>query len=338
MDLETNTEIAPSKILTGQVGQNYSIAQLGIGGYKCILSPINANGTYTKDDILVVFVYSKEIQPKELIINNLNTNVTSPQNVGTEIELTADASGEGTLNYKFVANLNGKWIVIKDFAIENSVKWTPKQAGNYEITVVVKDSTGKSVSKKISYKISSSLAITSFKSNLLSPQKIGTAIILSATGTGVGTLKYRFCVNDGTNLTVLKDFSTTNTVQWIPKKAGTYIVSVGLVDSTGKAIYTKFSYIVKSDSTLAVTSFKPNLISPQKVGAKIQLWAQGTGQGTLKYRFCVNDGINLTVLKDFGAERYTTWAPNKAGTYIVSVGIEDATGVRVYQKFAYVVN
>ena len=57
-----------------------------------------------------------------LSVNSFTTGLSSPQQVGTDIELKASASGGiGNLEYKFILkDENGNWSMIRNYASTNS--------------------------------------------------------------------------------------------------------------------------------------------------------------------------------------------------------------------------
>ena len=56
---ENNNEIAPSKILTGVVGEGYITKALDITGYTLKLRPVNATGFFSSQPQTVTYVYSR---------------------------------------------------------------------------------------------------------------------------------------------------------------------------------------------------------------------------------------------------------------------------------------
>ena len=101
---------------------------------------------------------SKEISyvinsSSNLAISAINTDKTSPQEVNSTIRISPVATGNGDLTYKFWIHDGSKWVVVQDFSSKNYYDWTPTSKGNYKLWVDVKDSTGKMVSKEISYVI-----------------------------------------------------------------------------------------------------------------------------------------------------------------------------------------
>ena len=89
----------------------------------------------------------------ELKIINAGTNLQSPQKVKTSIKLGMEATGKGTLLYRFVVLKDGKCEYVRGYTKTNYTKWKPTEAGTYIIYYKVKDSTGAEVTKTINYVI-----------------------------------------------------------------------------------------------------------------------------------------------------------------------------------------
>ena len=134
----------------------------------------------------------------ELVINDFSTTASAQQYVNEAITLSADATGEGTVLYKFAYRLNGQEKVISSYSSKSSCKFTPSAAGTYTFVVYAKDDNGSQKTETIDVKVISNpitpLKITSFKTSVASPQEVGNKIILSASATGNGTVKYQFYV------------------------------------------------------------------------------------------------------------------------------------------------
>ena len=92
-------------------------------------------------------------ESKQLQITNFKPSVVSPQKVGTEVNLTSNALGTGTLIYKFVVNEGNKSNIIQNYSKNNNVNWKPTKAGIYTIYVACRDDSGKVVSKYFIYVI-----------------------------------------------------------------------------------------------------------------------------------------------------------------------------------------
>ena len=287
------------------------------------------------------YVIKKPIVITKLEMKNYSTSVDSPQKVGNSIKLNANAVGEGTVQYRFVAYSGEYSEVINDYSTSSSVTWTPKKAGTYNIYFVAKDSTGKTVQKVIyNYVVNPvqvPLNMTSYSLDKQSPQKVGTSLKLSATAIGQGTVQYRFVAYSGTYSEVIKDFSTSSSVTWTPKKAGTYNIYYVAKDSTGKTVQKVINnYVVKDN--LSITSFNTNVDSPQKVGSNITLKVQvnGATEGT-ECKFVAKKGTEITVIKDYDAKNAAVWTPTKEGSYELYVYVRDANGNSVAKMMSYIV-
>lgn len=72
-------------------------------------------------------------------ITGVTTDINSPQEVGTKIQITADASGGSELYYSFsIYNGNG-WEIIQPYLTSNTFDWTPVTPGYYSIVVELKN-------------------------------------------------------------------------------------------------------------------------------------------------------------------------------------------------------
>ena len=87
-------------------------------------------------------------------VTSFTANKQSPQVSGTEVVLTAKATGTGTLQYKFlVKDASGNWFVIQDYSVSNITVWKLSKVGNKTLYVDVKDSNGQVTRKSMSYTV-----------------------------------------------------------------------------------------------------------------------------------------------------------------------------------------
>ncbi|MDY4079460.1 MAG: hypothetical protein SOY42_11855, partial [Clostridium sp.] len=188
----------------------YSFVEKINGNYKEIKAYSETNtvswkpqyvGTYTmyvvaKDSTgrLKISSMNYIVKAKTIAISSFTTSKASPQEVGTQIGLTAKATGEGTLQYRFrVGDGNGNYSTIRNYSTSNTATWNANYVGNKILCVDVKDSNGKVATKTINYVVKAKPVapkISSFTTNKTSPQIVGTQIGLTAKATGEGTLQY----------------------------------------------------------------------------------------------------------------------------------------------------
>ena len=98
----------------------------------------------------------KPIKVNTLTIKNIVTSPTSPQYVGTKINIKADIeysqSKYGRYNYlKYEIKKDGNVVETLEDPYNNSVDWTPTEAGNYTITCNMGDMSGQSATKTVNY-------------------------------------------------------------------------------------------------------------------------------------------------------------------------------------------
>jgi glycosidase len=274
------------------------------------------------------------------VIDTFTTSVASPQVTGTGITLSTTASGgTGTLETKFEISDGTTTTVLKDYSTVGNDLWTPTKVGEYTITATVKDTTGKEVTKTLTYVINNELAIDNFIALVTSPQVVGTGITLCTTASGgAGTLQTKFEIFDGTTTTVLKNYSTVGNVIWTPTQAGTYTIITTVKDGNGNEVTKSMNYVVNG-KPLAIDTFTTSVASPQATGTGITLsTAASGGVGTLQTKFEIFDGTTTTILKDYSIVGNVVWTPIKAGTYTITTTVRDTTGKEVTKTLTYVIN
>jgi len=348
----TNTAIKLSANATGEGTVKYKFTVVDSNGDESVIKSYNTTSSATWTPSVAgnyeLYVYAKDDSGNEksdvmsytikkpivttLSINSYGTDRSSGQNVGTAIKLSASATGEGTVQYRFVAYSGTYSEVIKDFSTSSSATWTPKKAGTYNIYFVAKDSTGKTVQKVINnYVVKSTqvpLSMTSYSVDKQSPQNVGTSLKLSAAATGQGTVQYRFVAYSGTYKEVIKDFSTSSSVTWTPKKEGTYNIYFVAKDSTGKTVQKCVNeYIVKTDEKVKINSIVPSKSEPQQAGTSITLTTNATGNSALSYKYWAYDTDgNWTLLSNYSSSKSVTWTPKTGGNYVIWVDVKDQDG------------
>ena len=272
------------------------------------------------------------------VITSFTADKKSPQSSGTEVKLTANATGKGTLQYKFlVKNSAGEWNVIRDYGTSNTTIWKTGAVGDKTLYVDVKNSAGKVTRKEMSYKVTSPLKINSFIANKKSPQVSGTEVNLTAKAEGIGTLKYKFLIKDSKgNWYVIRDYDASNTTVWKTGTAGDKTLYVDVKDNTGKVVRKEMSY--KVTSQLKINSFTADKQSPQLSGTSIKLKASATGTGKLQYKFLIKDSAgNWYVLKDYSTTSETTWTAGSKGDKTLYVDVKDSTGKKLRKSMNFTI-
>ncbi|MGM9979304.1 MAG: leucine-rich repeat protein [Clostridium sp.] len=208
------------------------------GAYDLWVAVKDETGTIIKKNIAFTFYEALEI-------NKFTTDKASPQYVGTPVKLTVQAvGGKGTKQYKYYRYLNGSYAIIKDWSTNSSVMIAPKTEGTYDLWVTVKDETGTTVKKNIKFAFNKALEVNSLTTDKESPQYIDNSISITANASGgIGTLQYRFIVGnpDGT-YSIIKDYSSSNTCNWIPSIDGNYTLYVDVKDDLEVTLRKSINY------------------------------------------------------------------------------------------------
>ena len=154
--------------------------------------------------------------------------------VSEEVVLSAEATGGiGNLSYKFYYEKDSEYVVIKEYSSENSVVWTPTEAGTYSVRVEVRDSAGNVRMSGKNFVVESKLkvsGVTLSKEDI----KVGETVDITTIALGANNIKYRVAVHDFENTwTTLHDFKSSNTTTWKPTIADKYVIWVDVIDEDG---------------------------------------------------------------------------------------------------------
>ncbi|MCI9272542.1 MAG: SH3 domain-containing protein [Clostridiales bacterium] len=297
------------------------------GNYALAVYVKNSQGQETSK-ILTYEIKAK----KPIVIASFQAEKSSPQLVGTQIKLTASASGgEGALQYRFAYQKDGQWMTLRDYSAQGAATWTPITAGTYTLGVFVKDSSGTEELKTMSFQIRTPdpIVVTALLASPNDSQMLGSEVALAASARGgEGELRYRFAYRKGeVNWTTIQDYSSQQAIRWTPREAGEYQVAVFVKDAMGNEEQKSLSYVVNQPDPVEVTKFTMDLPSPQQPGTTVYLSASAKGGvGDYQYRFAYKEGANWVYLGDYSSRNYATWTPSKPGVYTLGAFVRDRLG------------
>ena len=128
------------------ISNTITIAPKNIGEYEICVAAKDSSGFIVRKNVKYTFVNSN------LKIEGFESDKASPQKVQTAVTFKTRTSGEvGEVKYKYYRYLNGEYALIKDWSTSNTITIAPKNIGEYEICVAVKDSNGFIVRKTTKY-------------------------------------------------------------------------------------------------------------------------------------------------------------------------------------------
>lgn len=320
--------------IVSQVNKNeitITFGQTGAQNFNIVAEDSEGNSDYY---FYKLYVSDSEDNQKNFKMNSLTTEKESPCPLGESVCINAECLyGKGNINYRFIAEKDGKENVIYD-GEDSSYYWEPTEIGNYKIKVVATDVENNTVSKEINFEIidKDALAITEFKVFNPSPQVKGTNLDIEYTVVGKETpINYNLQVVNENGQVVYT--SSSQYSDWTPSKAGKYKFNLTCTDSYGNVAKKTIndyeivnSYEDLSKNGLAITSVTTSKQSPQATNSRIKINAQVTGaKGEVKYTFTEYDvNANQYCDIDSGVNNYATWyGSNKAGDFKLIVTAKD---------------
>jgi hypothetical protein len=184
-----------------------------------------------------------------LKVHALTADRPLPLKVGTTVTWTAAASGgsAGPLQYQFWRYHagSGTWTMVRGYNTSPQYVWTiaPGDEGDYALQVWVR-SAGSSASFEAyagttMFSVQRDpVVVDSLTADRTFPVTPGTTVTWSASARGGANLQYRFYVyNASTGWTMIRDYASGATAQWVPAQAGTYSVQVWVRSADSTATY-----------------------------------------------------------------------------------------------------
>lgn len=182
-------------------------------------------------------------------ISSFTTDVKSPSYTTCGIKITATAkSSEGDLTYKF--SVNGT--VLSDGAA-SSVVWVPTSAGDYTITVDIKDTAGNESSRSMNFVIKDASTLesafikafsNSLGTNVQIKKNSSVTFTTDAIGGAVGTnlLFYKYVVTEPDGVTNIPYYTLNNKYTFTPSKLGVYTIKAYVQNCMNDTTYQTYRY------------------------------------------------------------------------------------------------
>lgn len=191
----------------------------------------------------------------------------------------------------------------------------------------------------------SPLRITSFTTDLASPQYTGMDITVTANAkSSDGTVSYKFsATNNATGQTVvLSNFGAANSVVWTPSVVGDYTITVDVKDTVGNTNQRTMSYTVADPSSLVkplIMAVRPGNNGQIQVNttATVNVTAGGGNTGTklLFYKYVVTDPDGVKNTPYYSLSNTYQLTPSKLGTYKVQVYVQGSDNQTVNKTYSY---
>ncbi|WP_455430086.1 putative Ig domain-containing protein [Noviluteimonas caseinilytica] len=298
--LPTGVTLSSTGVLTGTP----TVA----GTYTFTVSVIDANGDFGS-------------QTYSVTVAGANALTISPATLpaatnGTAYNQTLTTAG-GTAPYTYSVS-SGSLPTGLALSSTGGITGTPTTAGTYTFTVSVIDANGDFGSQTYSVTVAGANALTISPSTLPSATN-GTAYTQTLTTSG-GTAPYTYAVSSGSLPTGLV-LSSTGDITGTPTTAGTYTLTVSVIDANGDFGSQTYSVTVAGANALTIS---PSTLPAATNGTAYNQTLTTSG-GTAPYTYSVSSGALPTGVS-LSSTGDLTGTPTVAGTYTFTVSVIDANG------------
>ncbi|MEG1254898.1 N-acetylmuramoyl-L-alanine amidase, partial [Clostridium sp.] len=227
------------------------------------------------------------------------------------------------------------WTVLSDYSSKNTIDFKPIKAGEYTFVVHVKHkgSNGKDEDDYKSINVNVTVPKSKVTSlNVTGSAYVGSTLTMKATAEPAADTLYKLwvCDRNTDTWTVLSDYSSRNTIDFKPIKAGKYTFVVHAKNKNGSSKEEEDCKSVDINVTLAqskVTYF--NIGGDARVGATLIMSATAEPAADTLYKLWVCDRSTdtWTVLSDYSSKSTIDFKPTKAGKYTFVVHVKHKNSI-----------
>jgi len=267
-----------------------------------------------------------------------NTSSVSADTIvlGNSVAITGSAEGgKGDYQYAYFYKkfTQKNWTKIADYSASTTAKATPKNSGDYQICVKVKDKDGTVAVEYFNVVVNDKLK----NNSTISAESIvlgNTVKLTGAAADGMGGYTYAMVYKktSDTKWTTKQDFKANTTVDIKPANATTYEVCIKVKDKSGTIVKKFFNVNVKAPlsntSALSSETFKLGDEVTVNAGA-----AGGEGGYTYGVFYKRASDTKWTTKQDFAENASVSIKPTKAVEYDVCVKVKDTSGTIVKKYF-----
>ncbi len=174
-------------------------------------------------------------------VGNINSN--------GEIALQANvSSNEEVLQYTYKAYDGKEWALIGGPTTNPSMVWKPNKPADYLLYLEVTTSDKQEFTYAMGVAVRNEVSIRSFTTSLMSPQKVGQTITLSAStnATFKDGLIYEYLVYDGQYWASIYKSDNLGNVQWTPTSLGNYLLCFQVTTQSNEIIQSFIGFNITS--------------------------------------------------------------------------------------------
>src|SRR5439155_1233875 len=257
-------------------------------------------------------------------LNPITSDRPSPQDVGTPITFSANATGGITpYQYKWWLWNGNAWTVVQDWSASATFAWRPTTANaGYEVIAWVR-SAGNTADlfedyKRLAFPITppAPASMTGLTADKPSPQGPGVTITFTASASG-GTTPYQFkwWLWNGSAWNVVQDWSPSATFVWTPAVANPNYQLIAWIRSAGDTAdlfesYAQLAFAINPPPPATLTGITADKPSPQGPGVTITFTASASGGTTpYQYKWWLWNGSAWNIVQDWSPSATFVWRP-----------------------------
>lgn len=266
-------------------------------------------------------------------ITNFTTDVSSPQPEQNNILIKAVAEGGKKLLYRF--RIDGNYGEDSGYLRQNNYNWEAKQAGDYKISVYIKDESFKgepdyevtaSFDFLIEKKMQRTVKIVDLAVDKAKSYIINKPINIKVIAEGGTDLKYSFVVRHNNVGTEDIPYGNVNWVNFTPEKSGEYQLEVRVKDKYSNKEFDAHSFLHFDVREYMEGKIEHILVDSKEyylVGDEINIESitENTKETLIKYVIKVDE--MLIEETDYVTDKMISLKPKRAGKYKIEMYVKN---------------
>ncbi|MGM9974407.1 MAG: triple tyrosine motif-containing protein [Clostridiaceae bacterium] len=295
------------------------------------------------DDFKTISFFVSEMAKVQIIdFKCLSENLLAGEELVFQVE--ANQEDNRMILYKFIKiDSSGKAICIQDYSSKRMVAYKEEEAGEYKLLCLAKDMYSPEEYDDrgiLMYNIKpyNPIRIKSFTTDFISPQGLGTKILLKAVIEGGRELLYRYKIEGPYGED--SGFIRNNSFLWMPQRPGDYRVNLYVKDRSSLEEYEAFSYFdyTIEEKPLKTVIIRDVVLSRDKSYVKdvpINVTVSAEGGTALRYSFIIyQDNIEVDRI-NYGSGNWMSFIPKEAGEYELEIRVKDKYSLKEYDSHTY---
>lgn len=263
-------------------------------------------------------------------VTNLSTVDQTRIRMGESTTLHAAAvGGTGTYTYTYFYKESSAnyWTLLREESAEETARFTPNAAGDYDLRVAAKDSSGNTAVKDFLVTVLEVYENTS----TVDREYVVTGGVLTMQASAVGgtapyTYAYYYSWDDGQTWNTAYDYSATTTLRMTLSSSGDYLIRIDVKDAEGEIASKYFNVLARDEVIYNVSYLEKETV---KLGEEVVLhnaFEGGVGTAAYSVYYKLSGSTSWVTVSANSSASSTTFKPKALGTYEVRSVVTDVQG------------